>query len=46
MNSFLVLTQIVLSAYYNEVWNANSELQLLSLILNVSIISLIYISSA
>lgn len=46
MNSFLVLIQIVLSAYYNQVRNANAELQLLSLILNVSIISVIYISSA
>lgn len=46
MNSFLVLVQIVFSAYYNQVRNANSELQLLSLILNVSIISVIYIPSA
>lgn len=46
MNSFLVLIQIILSAYYNQVRNANAELQLLSLILNVSIISVIYISSA
>lgn len=46
MYSFLVLIQIVLSAYYNQVRNANSELQLLSLILNISIISVIYISSA
>jgi len=31
---------------YNQVRNANWELQLLSLILNVSVISVIYISSA
>lgn len=46
MNSFLVLVQIVFSAYYNQVRNANSGLQLLSLILNVSIISVISIPSA
>lgn len=45
-NSFLILGQIVFSAYYNQVRNANAELQLLSLILNVSIISVIYIPSA